>query len=263
MNVLAYGGGTNSTAMLIGLRNRGVYIDLIMFADTGGERPETYDYVFNVMNPWLIKNGYPKITPVYYNDKNGNRMTLEDECLKSHTLPSLAYGFKKCSLKHKKAPQDKYCNNYQPCKDVWANGDKVNKYIGYDADEYQRRQNAIVSDIQDKKYKYIYPMVDEWEWDRDKCIDVIVNEGLPVPGKSSCFFCPAMKKNEIRQLYGKHRDLYDRAIAIEDNAQDYLISVAGLGRNWSWRDFVEAERSEIVMCDMFVDVNMPCSCYDG
>ena len=43
----------------------------------------------------------PEITRVYKTTKDGRRLTLEDECLKSGTLPSIAYGFKRCSLKHK------------------------------------------------------------------------------------------------------------------------------------------------------------------
>jgi hypothetical protein len=48
------------------------------------------------------------ITVVEYSDLNGQRMTLEDECLMSTTLPSLAFGYKKSSQKHKIAPQDKH-----------------------------------------------------------------------------------------------------------------------------------------------------------
>ncbi|QDU97641.1 hypothetical protein Pla8534_54920 [Lignipirellula cremea] len=40
--VVAYGLGVDSTAMLIGLQRRGVRPDLILFANTGGEKPETY-----------------------------------------------------------------------------------------------------------------------------------------------------------------------------------------------------------------------------
>ena len=39
----------------------------------------------------------PEITRVYKTTKDGRRLTLEDECLKSGTLPSIAYGFKRCS----------------------------------------------------------------------------------------------------------------------------------------------------------------------
>ena len=62
----------------------------------------------------------PEITRVYKTTKDGRRLTLEDEC-----LPSIAYGFKRCSLKHKIGPQKKFCNNYPPCRDVWASGKKV------------------------------------------------------------------------------------------------------------------------------------------
>ena len=82
-------------------------------------------------------------------------------------------------------------------------------------------------------------------------------------GKSSCFFCPSMKKKEIRTLYHQHRDLYERAIAIEDAARPNLISVKGLGRNWAWRDFVEADRNQTAMCCMFPEDDLPCNCHDG
>ena len=45
---VAFGGGTNSTAMLCGFRERGIKPDLILFADTGGELPETYEHVMEM-----------------------------------------------------------------------------------------------------------------------------------------------------------------------------------------------------------------------
>ena len=41
MNIVGYGGGINSTAMINGLYRRGIPIDLILFSDTGGEQPHT------------------------------------------------------------------------------------------------------------------------------------------------------------------------------------------------------------------------------
>ena len=38
MNVVSFGGGTNSTAMIIGMYLHKIPIDLILFADTGGEQ---------------------------------------------------------------------------------------------------------------------------------------------------------------------------------------------------------------------------------
>lgn len=261
MNIVSFGGGTNSTAMIIGMWQKGIPIDLILFADTGAERPETYEYI-NVFNNWLESKKMPLISIVRNVDRNGNIYTLEEECKKSGTLPSIVYGFKKCSLKHKVAPQDKFCNNYRPCKDIWELGEKVNKYIGYDAGEERRKENAFAIDLQDKKYTKVYALID-WGWYREDCIKVIRDAGLPLPGKSSCFFCPSMKKAEIKDLRKNHPELFDRAVALEKNAAPNLLTVKGLGRNWSWESYIKAEESQISFCQFYEENDMPCGCYDG
>lgn len=261
MNIVSFGGGTNSTAMLIGMQRKGIAVDLILFADTGCECPHTYKHI-EEFNDWLEKHNMPQITVVKNVDKNGETFTLEQECLKSHTLPSIAYGWKRCSLKHKVAPQDKYCNNYEPCKKVWNAGEKVTKYIGYDAGEEKRKENAFAAELCNKKYKNVYPLI-EWGWYREDCIKAINEEGLTPPGKSSCFFCPSMKKQEIKQLKRQYPKLFDRAIAIEENAKEQLVKVKGLGRSYAWKDYVEWEESQISFCDFYEENDIPCSCYDG
>ena len=42
MNIVSYGGGANSTALLVGLHQHRIPVDLILFADTGAEHPHTY-----------------------------------------------------------------------------------------------------------------------------------------------------------------------------------------------------------------------------
>ena len=42
--MVSYGGGANSTALLIGLHQHRIPVDLILFADTGAEHPHTYAY---------------------------------------------------------------------------------------------------------------------------------------------------------------------------------------------------------------------------
>ena len=41
MNIVSFGGGTNSAALLIGLYKHKIPIDLITFADTGAEQQKT------------------------------------------------------------------------------------------------------------------------------------------------------------------------------------------------------------------------------
>lgn len=274
MNIVSFGSGTNSTAMIIGMYLHKIPIDLITFADTGGEQPHTYEYI-EIFNEWLKKHGLPEITTVFYTDKDGNRLTLEEECLRSCTLPSIAYGFKKCSLKHKIGTQEKFCNHDPRCKVEWKAGRRVHKYIGYDAGETRRVQHAAVADEANKKYENHYPLY-VWGWDRAECVRVIERAGLPKPGKSSCFFCPSMKKKEIEELWTKYPELFQRAVDMERNAAESLITVKGLGRKWSWESYhaefmraKEYEAAQISLFDLFPETaggcicGAPCGCYDG
>jgi hypothetical protein len=250
---VSYGAGTNSTALLIECVKREVKVDIILFADTGGERPETYNYI-KIFNRWLVENGMPEIITVKKVRANGEVLTLEQNCLEQNMLPSIAYGFKSCSLKYKVQPQDKFMNNYDPARKVWDGGGKVIKYIGYDADESHRTQK----NHDDDKYQYEFPLV-KWGMGRKECVKSIIEAGLPLPGKSSCWFCPNSRKHEIKHLAAVHPDLAQRAIAMEKNA--HLTQVAGLGRNFAWGDLLATD-------DMFNDLYeretaMPCGCYDG
>src|SRR5581483_6098060 len=86
-------------------------------------------------------------------------------------------------------------------------------------------------------FVYWYPLMD-WGYDRERCKQIIAAAGLPVPVKSACFYCPASKKSEITWLQEHHPELLERALQIERNAQPNLTSVKGLGRSYSWGDFM-------------------------
>lgn len=242
--MVAFGGGVNSAAMMILLAKQGVHVDVSLFSDTGGERPETYKFIDDFSN-WLVKRGLTPITTIH---KRSKWKSLEDECLGKKMLPSLAYGFKACSQKWKRDPQDYFANNWPVSRAAWSRGERVVKMLGYDYGESRRVENGI---RQDKKYDYVYPLYAA-KMDRADCIKMIVESGAPVPAKSSCFFCPASRKPEITDLREKHPDLYARALAIEDNAE--TTSVRGLGRRFSWRNFVDVDEAQM---------RFPCDCFDG
>jgi len=250
MIIVSYGGGTNSTAMLIECVKREIKIDLILFADTGGEKPHTYEYL-KMFRKWCIEHGLPKIITVQQVNQYGTAITLEQLCLNKHMLPSLAYGFKTCSQKHKIAPQDKYMNNWRPAKDEWNAGEKITKFIGYDADEPQRAK-----DYDDKKYNFCYPLI-EWDMGRDECVKSIDAAGLPQPMKSACFYCPSSRANEIHELQDQYPHLMDRAIAIERGAD--LRTVKGLGRRFAWSELIRQKD----MLGFDLPPELACGCYDG
>ena len=152
-----------------------------------------------------------------------------------------------------------FCRHDPRCQAVWAGGGRGVKFIGYDAGEPERRERVRERDMTDRKYQKEYPLM-EWGWDRDRCIQAIQEAGLPLPGKSSCFFCPSMKRREIRTLYHQYPELLNRALAIEDRARPNLTTVKGLGRNWAWRDFLEHDEGQMALPQVFPEDNLPCSC---
>lgn len=241
--VLSFGGGVNSTAMLLLLADLQQLPDLVLFADTGGERPATYDHV-REMRTWCIDHAVP-----FHVVRNGVK-TLEQVSLDRKELPSLAYGFKGCSVKFKRQPMDRYIrDNWAPAAVAWAQGELVTRYIGIDAGETRRAKLPP-----DNRYVYRYPLV-EHGVDRDGCLALIKKHGLTPPPKSSCFFCPALRKPEILALAKDHPDLFARAVAIEKNA--VTRSVAGLGRRFAWGDFVAGTAPQVETAPP-----PPCDCMD-
>ncbi len=174
-------------------------------------------------------------------------------------LPSLAYGYKSCSDKFKQRPQNNFVRSWPPALKTWAQGEKILKLIGIDAGEAHRAHYP-----EQTRYIYQYPLID-WNWAREECIEAIRRNGLPQPGKSSCFFCPAMKKKEILALQAEHPELIQRAIAIEDAAQANLTSIKGLGRRFSWRDFLFPKPfDDRGQGRMFTNPpEIACMCFDG
>lgn len=248
MICISFGGGTNSAAMVIGMIERGEHIDHVLFADTGGEKPHTYAFI-KTFDEWLRGRGMA-IT-VVSNAGRGQGDSLEENCLKRNELPSLAYGYKGCSVKWKRQPMDRYLRDLPGVKELWADGQLVTRCIGIDASETRRAKLPP-----DNKWIYRYPLV-EWGWDRDACIAAIQRAGLPLPGKSSCFFCPAAKKAEVLQLAKEHPDLLTRAVQMERNSHAHTVK--GLGRHWSWEQLVRSEAPETLP----ETVSMPCDCNDG
>ena len=322
---LACGMGTNTLGLLFEMVRRGMRIDLILFGDTGGEFPRVYEMI-PLVSAWLVERGYPEIIVVRHTRADGGLETLEEECLRTRRLPSIAYGSSRlCSGKYKLGPQDKFMNHWAPALETWERRERVVKLIGYDVDERHRidrgdqwnderylqlwRDGMSVPDIArhflgDRphlsdsepqgdlfemvatvqltkiverslddgfekafrslcrkitatvRFEKIYPLV-EWGWGRQECIESIRAAGMPLPGKTACFFCPSSKLHEIRSLPA---EFAARALAIEDGAQDGLTSVRGLGRSFAWRDVLYPRQKAL---DLAVPPSLPCECVDG
>lgn len=223
-----FGAGVDSTAMLVALHAAGIRPDVITFADTGGEKPETIAHV-QLMNDVLAGWGWPRVdvctkrplAKTGYTDLYGN-------CFANETLPSLAFGMKSCSMKWKQGPQDQFLKgvksgpNAAPPHPLWersvATGQRIVKLIGYDCGPADTRRSKGLSGG-DRDFDYVYPL-QVIGWAREECVAAIGAAIGPhaIPCKSACFYCPASKVWELYWLAAHHPELLELALELERRA---------------------------------------------
>ena len=77
--MVSYGGGVNSTALLIGLHQHRIPVDLILFADTGAEHPHTYAYLDIMDYIWYASPNREALEqyPAYYQEVNEEELDPE------------------------------------------------------------------------------------------------------------------------------------------------------------------------------------------
>lgn len=203
-----FGGGLNSTAVMIECRERGHKPDWILFANTGSERPETYAHVER-MTKWA--DGWCPVTVVRWERQQApvGFEALHDNCLRTEAFPSKAYGYAGCTGKWKSQPMDAWRE---------ANGFQRGAYaIGYDADENRRIKKACLRG-DDPNMVAWYPLV-AWGVGRFDCDRICRKAGFAEVAKSSCFMCPNMKEAEWAELRDAHPRLFSIALEIERKAR--------------------------------------------
>jgi hypothetical protein len=226
---LSFGGGVNSVALLLFLKERGESFEAV-FADHGCDWPETYEYVNT-----LIRKGYP-IT-ILKTRRNG--LNIYDYCLKYKVIPSVR--FRWCTEHWKVRPLREYYDG--PAYDL----------IGIDAGEshrakYRETDNKVVAD---------YPLV-RLGIDRKGCVDVIKKHGLKVPQKSGCFFCFYQRPDQFRSLRDLHPDLFCKVLKLDEMCRE-KARLKGKKpfflKNIPILDFIQHDQGDLF--DGFIE---PCHC---
>jgi hypothetical protein len=227
-----FGGGLNSTAIIIECRKRGFRPDWILFADTGSERPETLSHVER-MKQWCA--GWQDVTVVRWIRQDGTHTPLHEDCLRKKTFPSKAYGFAGCTDKWKVQPMDKWRKAHGFDRGAFA--------VGYDMDESTRIHRACQrGDMPDMTAWY--PLL-AWGVDRAGCQAICAEAGITC-AKSSCFMCPNMQRDEWEDLRATHLDLFDLAMQIERTARgDGEHPQAGMERHTPGYLFDEQIRADV------------------
>jgi 3'-phosphoadenosine 5'-phosphosulfate sulfotransferase (PAPS reductase)/FAD synthetase len=190
-NYLSFGGGVNSTAMLIMLHEQGLEFESI-YVDHGCDWPETLDYIA------MIQTHYP-IT-ILKPDVEGFD-NLYDYCWRYEMVPFFSMRF--CTAKFKVRVIQKYVET--PCF----------QYLGIASDEAHRAKLKGFKGAENR-----FPLIEN-NIDREGCKKIITDHGFPVPRKSGCWFCMFQRVGEWRELREKHPDLFCKAQKLEARNNEY------------------------------------------
>lgn len=216
MRVISYGGGVQSTAMIVlAVQGRIPDVDVALFSNVGedSEYPDTITFVRDVMMPWAQQRGLPivELTPT----RKGEPTSVWKEMMRTDTKRTVIPVFGEtgaplrriCTVDFKVRPIHKWL------KENGATADnKADVLMGISTDEVQRANNKPQYDHEVR----CYPLLD-LGLSRTDCIEVIRQAGLPVPPKSSCFFCPYHSELTWRELRRDREDLFDKAQQLEDH----------------------------------------------
>ncbi len=226
--MVAWGGGVDSSALLVEMVERGEPVDQVLIADTGDEHPAFYDHVPR-FTAWLTDRNVPVAMVRASTSRFQNGLayrTMGESLLANATLPSICYGRGACSQRWKAAPQHQWLVQWQPAVRAWRHGMKVVKIIGYDCSPRDSRRYAEQADINDPLYSFRFPLR-EWGWDRDRCQERLAEAGFENVRKSACVFCLSAKPDEVRSY---DRRTLRRIVLIEARAKPRLRTVEGLWR---------------------------------
>ncbi|MCH8293295.1 phosphoadenosine phosphosulfate reductase family protein [Candidatus Poribacteria bacterium] len=206
--LLSYGGGVNSTAMILLMEDTCEFQEIfqelhIVFADTGVEHPETYAYL-DTMDAYLSdrEQRLVRVAP---------EKSLLEMCKERNFLPSRMSRW--CTKEVKLNPLWKYEAQVFTLN---PKSEKVQlmRFIGIDAGESHRVRVSGYRHIKQR-----YPLI-KYDLDRTACIRLIERRGLPVPKKSGCYFCPFSSRHELARLSIEYPQLFDEALRLEQSVNE-------------------------------------------
>jgi|TARA_B100000029_G_scaffold313085_1_gene305564 hypothetical protein len=209
---ISYGGGTPSLALII-LNIKGEIkpldsknkVDEIIFADTGWDRTDTMEQMYEV-EKYVKSHGYNfKIVQ----SKLGSLEQLLFNNLKENKFIPIPYHSKD------KGIATRQCTNQFKITPI--NQFLVAKYgsipriaqLGIHYDEFYRVKQPMV-----KRDINRFPLVD-LKLKRNDCIKIVSESGLPMPPKSACVGCPYLPAARFIELSYENPKDFERAEKID------------------------------------------------
>ncbi|WP_444961510.1 phosphoadenosine phosphosulfate reductase [Nocardiopsis sp. M1B1] len=214
MKVVSYGGGVQSTALLVLAAQRRIDYRIFLFANVGddSEHPATLEYLRQVAAPFAAKHGL-EIKQLAKTRRDGTTETLMGQLIKpeARSIPIPV-------RMHNGAPGRRACTADFKIKVVgrWLRTQGVTAAapadvaIGISLDEIHRANRRRAEEYE----RIEYPLLD-LGLRRADCEQIISEAGLPVPPKSACFFCPFKTVGSWRQQRLEEPELFAKSVRLE------------------------------------------------
>lgn len=187
-------------------------VDFAIHADTTWERKATYEFAQR-WTPWLEALGVKVIT-VQDRDQAAAVTTLRTD-VPAFTVDATAevYGQlrRQCTGRWKITPMRRYIIEELQRRQLPKFSGQVEQWLGISEDEWHRAKDSDVKYIQHR-----YPLL-ERGMRRGDCVTWLERNGLEVPGKSACVFCPYHNRLAWEEM--KRNDPEDWATATEIDLQ--------------------------------------------
>lgn len=214
LRTVSYGGGVQSTALLVLAAQRQIDYPLFLMANVGddSEHPDTIRYVRDIAKPYAAEHGI-ELVELDRTKRDGTVETLYGRLVKegSRSLPipvrmsNGAPGTRSCTMDFKIRVIGKELKRRGATED-----NPATVAIGFSTDEMHRanRKRAQPWEIP------AYPLLD-LGLSRSACQALIARAGLPVPPKSACWFCPFHRPATWAEMRRDEPDLFDRSVQLE------------------------------------------------
>lgn len=236
MRIISYGGGVQSTALLVlAVQGKLGPIDAALFANVGddSENPATLRYIEQYSLPLGMCGGVP-VHVLSRVTRKGTVETLRmrlraaaaNHAVENYVIPlrgddGAPLFRRNCTVDFKVRVVERWLREHGVSKK-----NKAETLIGFSWDEAARVGNGGGSKISTPAY----PLLD-MRATRDDCKRIITDAGLPLPPKSSCYFCPYHRPSEWKRMRVEEPELFEQAALIEDEMNTLRLA-KGRGLIW-------------------------------
>lgn len=247
LKVVSYGGGVQSTALLVLVAQGKIDYSTFLFCNVGNdsENPNTITYVHDIAMPYAAANGI-ELIELQKVRRNGERDTLYQRLTRPDSrsigipvrMSNGAPGNRACTADFKIKVVDKWLRARGGKKEHAQVG------LGISLDEFQRMKPNM--DPHTLAWKEnAFPLID-LRIDRQTCMNIIREAGLPVPPKSSCIFCPYHRLSVWQKMREDEPELFWKAAKLEETLNERREKL-GKDKVWLTRKLVPLPMATTVM----------------